>query len=915
MSIDFKLSTLLGTVYRQGNLLFTPDGTCILSPVGNRVSLFDLVNNKSFTFAYEHRKNIARIALNPQATLMLSIDNDGRAILVNFVRRTVIHHFNFKDRVLDVKFAPDGQHFAVAAGRHIQVWRTPGASEQKQFAPFIRHRIYTGHFAEVTSITWSGDSRFFLTSSKDLTARVYSLNSRDSAAATTLAGHRDAVVGAFFSSDQESIYTVSKDGALFQWKYVPRNFEAEPNEDEEDEKMEEEREKTMRWRIVSKHYFMQEAKVKCAAFHEQSNLLVVGFASGIFGLYELPDFVTIQTLSISQNEIDFVTINKTGEWLGFGAAKLGQLLVWEWQSESYILKQQGHFDSLNALVYSPDGTKIVTGGDDGKIKVWDAISGFAIVTFTEHQSAVTDLHFTKRGNVLFSASLDGSVRAWDLVRYRNFRTYTAPKRVQFTSLAVDPSGEVVCAGSLDDFDIHLWSVQTAQLLDRLSGHTGPVSSLCFGGENGVLASASWDRTVRVWNIFGRQTHVEPLQLQSDVTRVVMRPDSKQIAVSTTDGQITLWDPELGKQVGTIDGKEDIAGGRHMADQFTAASSKRSRHFTNLCYSSDGSILLAGGNSKHICLYDVGNEVLLRKFVISRNMALDGTLDKFNSKNMTEAGPLELIDTTGEASDLEDRIDNSLPGAQRGDASARKVRPAIRSTGIQFSPTNRSFGVASTEGLLVYSIDDELVFDPFDLDIDITVSSTMEKLAEQEFLTALVMAFRLGERKLIHRVYESVPLGDVSLVAKDLPVVYLERLLRFIGSLTDDSPHVEYHLLWIQSLLTSHGRYVTKNRRDFGNALRSLQKFVTRLNKEVSRLSSSNLFTLQYLLSNQAGEADGIDGAAAMDVDKDVSEESGASEDEEMDEDEEGWFGPESKVDSLPDGKEADSDDSDDSDDE
>ena len=38
-----QFSNLLGTVYRKGNLLFTPDGTCLLSPVGNRVTVFDLV--------------------------------------------------------------------------------------------------------------------------------------------------------------------------------------------------------------------------------------------------------------------------------------------------------------------------------------------------------------------------------------------------------------------------------------------------------------------------------------------------------------------------------------------------------------------------------------------------------------------------------------------------------------------------------------------------------------------------------------------------------------------------------------------------------------------------------------------------------------------------------------------------------
>lgn len=51
--------------------------------------------------------------------------------------------------------------------------------------------------------------------------------------------------------------------------------------------------------------------------------------------------------------------------------------------------------------------------------------------------------------------------------------------------------------------------------------------------------------------------------------------------------------------------------------------------------------------------------------------------------MTEAGPLDLIDTTGEASDLEDRLDISLPGASRGDLSKRKTKPEIRVSSIRF----------------------------------------------------------------------------------------------------------------------------------------------------------------------------------------------------------------------------------------
>ncbi|KAN0099660.1 periodic tryptophan protein-like protein 2 [Hyaloscypha variabilis] len=860
MKTEFKFSNLLGTVYSQGNLLFSPDGSCLFSPVGNRVTIFDLVNNKSHTLPFAHRKNIARLGLTPRGNLLLSVDEDGHAILTNVPRRIALHHFTFKSPVSALAFSPSGRHFAVGVGRHIQVWHTPSTPDQNvdgelEFAPFILHRVYTGHYDTVQSIEWSSDSRFFLSAAKDLTARIWSLDPEESFVPTTLAGHREGVLGAYFSKDQETIYTISKDGAVFQWAYL-RNPNAPEPEDDDEEMEEADEDAHARWRITKRHYFLQSnAKVNCAAYHADSNLLVAGFSNGVFGLYEMPEFNMIHTLSISQNDIDFVTINKTGEWLAFGASKLGQLLVWEWQSESYILKQQGHFDSMNALVYSLDGQKIVTTADDGKIKVWDVNSGFCIVTFTEHSSGVTACEFAKKGSVLFTSSLDGSIRAWDLIRYRNFRTFTAPTRLSFSSLAVDPSGEVVCAGSLDSFDIHIWSVQTGQLLDRLSGHEGPVSSLAFAPNGGVVVSGSWDHTVRIWSVFDRTQTSEPLQLQADVLDVAFRPDSRQLAVSTLDGQLTFWSVSEAEQQSGVDGRRDVSGGRKITDRRTAANGAGTKSFSAVRYSADGTCVLAGGNSKYVCLYSVDSLVLLKKYTVSINLSLSGTQEFLNSKQLTEAGPAGLIDEQGEASDLEDRIDRTLPGSTRGgDPSARKRMPEVRVTGVAFAPTGRSFCAASTEGLLIYSLDTMPLFDPIDLDLAVTPAATLHVLhKEKDYLKALVMAFRLNEAPLIRQVYEAIPHSNISLVVDELPVVYIPRLLRFVGLQTEESPHLEFCLLWVQAILNSHGQWVRENRATVDAELRTVSRAVGQIRDELRRLADENCFTIDYLLSQPAAK--------------------------------------------------------------
>ncbi|CAG8453180.1 5860_t:CDS:2 [Paraglomus brasilianum] len=838
MKIDFKFSNLLGTVYTQGNLVFTPDGNSILSPVGNRVSVFDLVNNKSITLPFENQKNIRRIALSPNAAILLSVDEDGRVLLVNYPRRVVLHKFNFGMGVTDVKFSPDGKYFAVTHEKFIEVWKSPGFN--KEFAPFVLHRKYTGHYDDVVGLSWSGDSQYFISCSKDMTARIYSVNPIEGFTKTVLSGHKDTVVGAFFTKNQKTIYTVGHDGVLFVRKYmVPKDSADEHSMDIDTEGNNGENEKqtaTKRWVTASKHFFNTTSiRVVCVEYHVEARLLVVGFSTGIFGIWEMPDFNNIHTLSISQTKITSLAINKSSEWLAFGSSKQSQLLVWEWQSESYVLKQQGHYYDMNTLSYSPDSQTIATGADDGKLKLWNTISGFCFVTFTEHSSAITQVEFAKNGQVVFSSSLDGTVRAFDLIRYRNFRTFTTPSPIQFTCLCVDPSGEVICAGSMDTFEIYVWSVQTGKLLDILSGHEGPISGLAFSPNGTLLASSSWDYTARTWDIFGRSKNVEVFRHTSDVLAIAFKPDGKQLACSTLDGQIAFWDVERGTQIGTVEGRKDISGGRKVGDRTTAANSTSGKAFNSLSYTADGSCILAGGNSKYVCVYEVRTALLIKKFTISKNRSLDGVMEFLNSKNMTEAGPKELIDETGDISDLEDRIDKSLPGIQTGDLSVRKTMPEVRTKCVRFSPAGRSWAAASTEGLIIYSLDETLLFDPFNLDITITPSSILSTLLSTDYLKSLVMAFRLNESYLIQKVYESIPPSDVPFVVKEIPQIYLDKLIKFIAISMETTPHVEFHLLWVRAIVKSHGGYLRTRLSEYMIGLRSLSRCVTKVLEDIGKM--------------------------------------------------------------------------------
>ena len=70
--------------------------------------------------------------------------------------------------------------------------------------------------------------------------------------------------------------------------------------------------------------------------------------------------------------------------------------------------------------------------------------------------------------------------------------------------------QIVCAGSLDSFQILVWSVKTGRLLDMLAAHEGPVVALAFSPTQALLASVSWDCSLRTWDVFSGKGTPPPL---------------------------------------------------------------------------------------------------------------------------------------------------------------------------------------------------------------------------------------------------------------------------------------------------------------------------------------------------------------------------------------------------------------------
>ncbi|KAH8413779.1 hypothetical protein KR222_008085, partial [Zaprionus bogoriensis] len=910
-----QFSNLLGTIYRNGNLVFTPDGNSVISPVGNRITIYDLKNNKSRTLSLESRYNYTNIALSPDGSLLIAINEQGDAHLISMVSCTVIHRHKFQTGVNCVCFSPDGSYFAVARENLVLIFCAPGEITG-EYNPFVLKRSFMGGYDDVTWLDWSTDSKLLAIGCRDSSTKLCAVNYTRNFRTYNLSGHTDAIVSCFFESNSLDLNTVSRNGQLCLWECslepsqlskvddadqrppqrkrrapnAPKVAEADESEDDFENGLEQKaakpgqgvddlneiKDESVRkahpffYKKLYRHYLATEprkekrdALLTAANYNRQTRILVVAFSTGAFYLYELPEVNMIHSLSISDYPISAALFNCTGDWVALASREIGQLLVWEWQSEQYIMKQQGHSSEMTCIAYSPDGQYLATGGEDSKVKLWNTQNSFCFVTFNEHSSGVTAVQFSRNKKFLVSSSLDGTVRAFDIIRYRNFRTFTSPTPTQFACVAIDYSGELVVAGGQDVFDIFLWSIKTGKLLEVISGHEGPVTSVAFSpvSTSSTLISGSWDKTVKIWNCLESNSEHETIEALSDVTSVAFSPSGEEIAVATLVGNIIIFDVKSATQVITIEGRNDLGSGRLETDIITAKKNALSNYFSTVEYSADGECILAAGKSANICIYHVREAILLKKFQITQNHSLDGLNEFISRKHLSEFGNMALVE---EREELEGgKVAIRLPGVRKGDMSSRRFQPEVRVFSVRFSPTGQAFAAAGTEGLCVYALDKGVVFDPFDLSLEVTPKATHDALKKQEYTKALVMSLKLNEPSLVNLVLERVPYRDIELICTDLSPDFAQRLLQQLARLLQSSPHIEFYLQWCCCLLTAHGYHDGVFQH---TALLALHESISRKFETFSKICDYNKYTLKVLL-DQAERQKSIKQSASNGIDQ------------------------------------------------
>ena len=123
-----------------------------------------------------------------------------------------------------------------------------------------------------------------------------------------------------------------------------------------------------------------------------------------------------------------------------------------------------------SVAYSPDGSVLASGLQDGTVRLWDASTGGFIATLAGHTDRVTAVAYSPRDDTIASGSWDNTVRLWDANTHQLKKTLVGHSR-WVTSIAYSPDGNALVSGS-EDATVRLWDADTGAPITVLTLHTG-----------------------------------------------------------------------------------------------------------------------------------------------------------------------------------------------------------------------------------------------------------------------------------------------------------------------------------------------------------------------------------------------------------------------------------------------------------
>jgi WD40 repeat protein/serine/threonine protein kinase len=232
----------------------------------------------------------------------------------------------------------------------------------------------------------------------------------------------------------------------------------------------------------------------------------------------------------------------------------GRLKLWDPVTGQQLAVLSGHERGVWSVAWSPDGRKLATASDDTTAKLWDAATGQALATLKGHTNRVKATAFSSDGRRLATGSDDGTVKVWDTTTGSELTTIQG-RAGWIRSLAFSPDGRMLAtgfAGGAAKSSLKLWDATTGREL-RAFPPLGAVLSIDFSADGKRLAAGTKERSAWVWDANTGEELAIFRGHTSEVRAVAWSRDGRLLATGSADRTLKLWDAATGQELATLKG--------------------------------------------------------------------------------------------------------------------------------------------------------------------------------------------------------------------------------------------------------------------------------------------------------------------------------------------------------------------------